>query len=177
MTRTLASTRVSPPAIAGFPGRTILLPDGLSKEIQADAILRIGRARMKLGDQVGARAACQTALDAIAEINSSPEWRTTLYVGVAQRSSRLATGMSYASPCDRRSNPLAQSRVNREASRNPTMSRVSSQTIGSEGRLRCGRSPDPDQGGARAPRPGKPSARLSRRRARSKNLWTRSRRR
>ena len=77
-------TPVNPPAVAGFPGRSILLPDGLSKEIQADAILRIGRARAKLGDRAGTRAACQTALDATAEIDYHPEGRTALYVDIAR---------------------------------------------------------------------------------------------
>ncbi len=82
--RTVASTRVNPPNFAALAGRGIVLPDGLSKEVQADAILRIGRARMKLGDRAGARADCQTAFDATAEVAHSPEWRTTLYVDIAR---------------------------------------------------------------------------------------------
>ena len=84
--------RLDPPALAAFPGQSIVMPQGLSKEIQADTDLRIGRARLNLGDCAGAKAAWQAALDATAEIGYSPDGATALYVEIARAARRGRPG-------------------------------------------------------------------------------------
>ena len=67
----------------GFPGQVVVVA-ALPKDVQADAIRQIGRARARLGDRAGARQAWQSALDAAAEVAYNPGARSTICIAIAR---------------------------------------------------------------------------------------------
>ena len=78
-----ASTRPIGAPPPGFPGQVVMVP-ALPRDIQADAIRQIGRARARLGDRAGARQAWQSAVDAAAEVAYNPGARSTICIAIAR---------------------------------------------------------------------------------------------